>query len=52
MAKVGNSIFDIQGRLGDLVYYRYRGKSMVRKVPHEKETIRRNHNWNIRQNSC
>ena len=36
MAKVGNSIFDIQGRLGDLVYYRYRGKSMVRKVSKRK----------------
>lgn len=33
MAKVGNSIFDIQGKLGDLVYYRYRGKKMVRKAP-------------------
>jgi Family of unknown function (DUF6266) len=32
MAKVGNSIFDIHGKLGDLVYYRYRGKSMVRRA--------------------
>jgi hypothetical protein len=32
MARVGNSIFDIQGKLGDLVYYRYKGKSMVRKA--------------------
>ena len=32
MARVGNSIFDIQGKLGDLVYYRYRGKTMVRRV--------------------
>jgi hypothetical protein len=32
MARVGNSIFDIQGKLGDLVYYRYRGKPMVRRV--------------------
>ena len=34
MAKVGNSIFDIQGKLGDLVYYLLqRGKKMVRKAP-------------------
>jgi hypothetical protein len=33
MAIVGNSIFDIQGKLGDLVYYRYRGKRIVRKAP-------------------
>ena len=32
MARVGNSIFDIQGKLGDLVYYRYRGKKFVRRA--------------------
>jgi hypothetical protein len=32
MARVGNSIFDIQGKLGDLVYYRRKGKNFVRKV--------------------
>jgi hypothetical protein len=32
MAKVGSSIFDIQGKLGDLVYYRYRGKSFVKRA--------------------
>jgi Family of unknown function (DUF6266) len=32
MAKVGSSIFDIQGKLGDLVYYRYRGKKFVRRA--------------------
>jgi hypothetical protein len=37
MAKVGNSIFDIQGKLGDLVYYRYRGKSFVRKAPSKRK---------------
>src|SRR6266478_7148529 len=36
MAKVGNSIFDIQGKLGDLVYYRYRGKRMVRRASTQK----------------
>jgi hypothetical protein len=38
MARVGNSIFDIQGKLGDLVYYRYRGKSMVRKYVPRRRT--------------
>jgi len=38
MAKVGNSIFDIQGKLGDLVYYRYRGKPMVKRAPAGKRT--------------
>ena len=36
MATVGNSIYDIRGKLGDLVYYRYRGKSLVRKVSKRK----------------
>jgi hypothetical protein len=38
MAKVGNSIFDIQGRLGDLIYYRYKGKPMVKRAPAGKRT--------------
>jgi hypothetical protein len=33
MAIVGTSIFDISGKLGDLVYYRYKGRRMVRKAP-------------------
>jgi hypothetical protein len=33
MAKVGTSIFDIQGKLGDLVYYRYKGRSFVKRAP-------------------
>ena len=32
MAKVGSSIFDIRGKLGDLVYYSYRGKRIVRRA--------------------
>ena len=38
MARVGNSIFDIQGKIGDLVYYRYRGKNKVRKASSVKRT--------------
>jgi hypothetical protein len=36
MARVGNSIFDIQSKLGDLVYYRYRGQLMVKKASSRK----------------
>ena len=36
MAKVGSNIFDIQGKLGDLVYYKYRGKKFVRRASTQK----------------